>query len=118
MTIRQLDESLHIRRWACRRWTKLSIGESSPVRYYPYPSDTALECGIWKWEMIEYINKTMNYMPFTGRPRSQVHDRRLVLAMPGWGMEDSIGLSDHRGPLPLNLAGNSLLIEAETGKPA
>ena len=52
------------------------------------------------------------------RPRSQVHDRRLVLAMPGWGMEDGIGLSDHRGSLPSNLVGNSLPIEAETGKPA
>ena len=53
-----------------------------------------------------------------GRPRSQVHDGRLVPAIPGWGTEDGIGRSSNRGSLPSNLVGNSLPIEAETGKHA
>ena len=51
------------------------------------------------------------------RPRSQVRDGRLVPAIPGWGAEDGIGRSSNRGSLPSNLVGNSLPIEAETGKP-
>ena len=33
-----------------------AVGASSPIRYYPYPSDVASECGIWMWEIIYYIN--------------------------------------------------------------